>query len=482
MMAVALQWTMRAMGLVSLFVLARLLTPADFGVVGLAMTAVAFVEIFAYLGLWQVLVRMEQPDRSHLDTAWTIQLILLTGLGLLLAVIAFPVAAFYGQPAIGPVLLALSLRFVLQGAINIGIVDFDRNFQFGRDLAMRLSGRIVSLAVAIGAAVILQSYWALVAGLLAQSACLLVASYLLHPYRPRFSLQRRAELIGVSVWIFLGLGGQVIQDQIDRVALGRVDDAGSVGAFAVSKDLSAIFTQEIATALNRVSFVETSRGGALEEQGARIGTLLGSYALVTAPLGIGIGAVAADFFTVFLGDQWQQAARVTQLLAPAGAAYAVYKLIASSLQAGGREKLSAATTLAGAALTICAVTATVLAGGTSLMPIAAATLGSTIAILLGGIVVMSRQARTNAAGLLVQVARPFLAATAMFAALALLPPLSDLPPLALLLDVSLGAGFYAVSLALLWSLAGRPAGAETAFGTIAGAALGKLRDRSRLRA
>ena len=67
--AVALQWTMRALGLVSLVILARVLTPADFGIVGLAMTAVAAAEIFSYIGMRQILIRLEQPDRSFLDSA-----------------------------------------------------------------------------------------------------------------------------------------------------------------------------------------------------------------------------------------------------------------------------------------------------------------------------------------------------------------------------------------------------------------------------
>ena len=86
-MAVVLAWTMRAIGLISVFIMARLLTPEDFGIVGLAITAVAFVEIFSYLGLRQSLVRIENPDRSYLDTAWTIQFGILTLIGIVLAML-----------------------------------------------------------------------------------------------------------------------------------------------------------------------------------------------------------------------------------------------------------------------------------------------------------------------------------------------------------------------------------------------------------
>ena len=85
--AVAIAWSMRAIGLVSVLVLARVLTPRDFGIMALAMSAAALVDIFAALGLRQSLLRIREPERAHYDTAWTIQLLLLLILaGVLVAV------------------------------------------------------------------------------------------------------------------------------------------------------------------------------------------------------------------------------------------------------------------------------------------------------------------------------------------------------------------------------------------------------------
>lgn len=471
--AVALQWAMRALGLVSLVVLARMLSPADFGIVGLAMTAVAAVEIFSYIGLRQVLIRMPDPDRSYLDSAWTIQLALFTVLGAVLASSAPWVADFYGEPAVAPVILALSLRFVLLSLVNIGIVDFDREFRFGRDLAMRLIGRIASLVAAVAVAIVYESYWALVAGVLAQAVCLAAASYLLHPFRPRFSLERRRELIGVSSWMFASLAAQIIQTQADRAVLGRHAGAESVGAFAVAKDLSEIFTHEIATALNRVSFVETSRAGDIAAQGARIGQLLGSYALVTAPLGLGIAAVAPEFFAVFLGDQWALAATLAVILAPAGALYAISKLIVSSLQAAGRERVAAGVSIGSMLLTGAALAAAIMAGATSPVEIAWVSLAACLGGLLAGAAVMARQANGSLPGMLWHVARPFVAASLMFAVLRALDLAGFAPAVALFGKAAAGVALYVAGVALVWAVGGRPAGAETAAAEIARQALGR---------
>ena len=198
-MAVALTWCLRAIGLGSIFILARLLKPGDFGVVGLAMSAVPILEIFSLLGLRQASLRLPAGQRDHYDSACTIQLVVFGLLGLVLFAVAGPTAAFYDEPRVEPVMLVLALRFVLTGLTNIGVVEFDRHRDFGRDLKMRASARIASLFVTVALALMLRKYWALVAGMLIHSVLLAGLSYSMQPYRPRFSIARRAESLGVSL-------------------------------------------------------------------------------------------------------------------------------------------------------------------------------------------------------------------------------------------------------------------------------------------
>ena len=68
------------------------------------------------------------------------------------------------------------------------------------------------------------------------------ASYVFHPFRPRFSLARRAEMLGVSVWMFLASAAQTVQTEIERFVVGRIGSLDIVGFYSVSKDLSSIFT------------------------------------------------------------------------------------------------------------------------------------------------------------------------------------------------------------------------------------------------
>ncbi len=324
---------------------------------------------------------------------------------------------------------------------------------------MRASARIASFFVTVALALWLRNYWALVAGMLIHSVLLTGLSYAMQPYRPRLSVTRRAELLGVSLWIFLGLAAQAIYAQVERIVLGRVSSTETVGVFAVSKDLSSILTQEIATALNRVTFVQTAQAGKFTSQGARIGKALGGYAMIAAPMGLGLAAVAEDFILVVFGQKWMPATLLVPPIAIASALMAVYKLVASSLQAGGHERASALMSLIGLAALIAAV-ASVAARGGGALAIAQAGLGVSIVLVLGGTVLLSRLSRFPLGNFLTGITRPFLAAGVMLVMLRLLPPLSGEPLVELFWRVAVGAAAYVGLLLGLWSLTGRSDTAE----------------------
>jgi polysaccharide transporter, PST family len=460
LLAVAMQWSLRFIGLISVFILAHLLEPKDFGIMGLAMATLALVELLGAVGLWQALLRIKEWDREHLDTAWTIQLIVFAVMGLLALGTAPLVARFYDQPALTAVLAVLSLRFLGYGVANIGIVEFDRQLAFGRDLRMRIGARLASFVVAISAAFWFRNYWALVAGLVAQSSFFSIATYLAHPYRPRLSLKRRAELLGTSMWIFVHSVTQTVQMQIERLVMGRFGSTHVVGLYSVSKDLSEIFTQEIATALNRVTFVTVARTKQpLSEAPLRTAQILGAYAMIAAPMGFGLAATAESSIHLLLGAEWTAAAPFLKIVAVYSALYAVYKVIASALQAAGLARRAAFMSGAGA-LCLALTVAGAAWVSPQAMTVAFAAFAANFLVLAGGIAVIARQSRQNALALGLHVFRPFAAAAAMAATVRLLGPASGSSIIDLTGGVAIGVAAYPFFLVGLWWASGRPAGGE----------------------
>jgi O-antigen/teichoic acid export membrane protein len=464
--AVVIAWSLRLIGLMSVLVLARILTPRDFGIVALAMSVLALVDIFSALGLRQALLRIAEPVRTHYDTAWTIQLLVLCFLAALLVALAPAAAAFYDEPILATLIAVLAGCFVIDGLANIGVIDFERHFDFGRDLRMRLSVRLLSFAVTLAAALILQNYWALVIGTVMHSVLNATASYIFHPFRPRFSLAKRHELLGVSLWMFLASAAQTVQNQFEKIVVGRVSSRNVMGYYAVSRDLSSIFTEEIATALNRVTFVTTARMcRPLSADPDRLPSMLGAYGLIAAPLGFGLAATADGALPLLLGSQWTGAALLLSILAPACSLYAVSKLIVVTLQASGDARLAALLSIAGAA-SLVMVTVTIALNGYGASGVAYGALVSTAALLVGGVVLLSRKAETGFLNLLTAVARPFVAATLMLLVLQGL----DTPYVGLLgslaIKVAAGAGLFVTAVSALWLSQGRPDGAEKTIVTL----------------
>lgn len=467
-LAVLLQWTLRLVGLVSVVITARLLSPRDFGMIGLAMTALALVELLGALGLRQALLRVHEPQRDHLDTAWTIQLILfwLTGLG---AIAIAPLAAsFYDQPILFPVIATLSLRFFFLGFVNVGIVDFDRNLDFGRDLRMRLISRLCAFAVTLGAAILLRNFWALVIGMVTQSAFHAAASYLAHPYRPRLSLARRTELLGVSFWIFISASAQTVQQQFASLAVGRFGTPYLVGLFSASRDISEIFTQEIATALNRVTFVTVAQSRqALSHNPGRIAEMIGAYAMIAAPMALGLAATAEATVRVLLGEQWTEAAPLLQVIAAYSGLYAVYKVIASALQASGHARRVAFMSGGGAALFAIGITAVSLVSPDALS-VAWMGLAANLVLLAASTLIIARMAQASLWQFAASIFRPFAAAMLMFLCVRMLLLDSGYPIVDLAAEVAVGAISYPIFVFLIWRLWGSPPSAEREAWQLAG--------------
>jgi len=471
--AVAIAWSMRAIGLVSVLVLARVLTPRDFCIMALAMSAAALVDIFAALGLRQSLLRIREPERAHYDTAWTIQLLLLLSLAVVLVAMA-PVAAwFYEEPALTVIIAVLASRFVFYGLVNIGTIDFDRHLELGRDLKLRVAVRLGTFAATVGAAFVLRNYWALVIGAVLQAGLHAAGSYVAHPYRPRFSLAKRAELLGVSLWMFLASAGHTLYRETEQLVAGRIAAMQVVGFYSVTKGLSSIFTEEIATALNRVTFVTTARNGSpLRDQAGRFNVMLGAYAMIVAPLGFGLSATAEQACAVLLGPQWAGAAPYLRLIGPAAACFAVHKLIVSSLQASGEARKGAFLALSGFVVLACVTTTVALSGGNALA-LAWAGLAASATLLLTGLVAVSYGSEAGPTSLFFGVARPFASALVMLALLRSAPAIPGGDFVHLVVDAAAGATIFVVVTAALWWASGRPDGAEARIAALLSSAFAK---------
>lgn len=228
-----------------LILLARLLVPADFGLVALAMTAITIIDIVLELPVTQALTRLPKVERGQLDTAFTIGV--LRGL-LIVAVIvgvSWPLASLYNDPRLTDLLLILAIGPVARGLYNPAMVHFARGIDFRPAVVAEIAGKLYAACLAISVATAGYGYWALVAGSIASPAITTVISYGLAPFLPRLSLRRLSDFAGFVGWLSAAQVIAAVNWQFDRIVLGRVLDRGTFGQFTMASDLAVLPTQSL---------------------------------------------------------------------------------------------------------------------------------------------------------------------------------------------------------------------------------------------
>lgn len=302
---IALRWAIRLTGVVSTIVLARLLTPKDFGVVAIAMIVVSMFEMLNQTGQRLAIVRHGNPTREHYDTAWTISVMIGFGIAAAIVLVAPLTKIYFHDEQSIIVMQCLALRAMMGGLENIGTLDFDRNLRFSRVFGYNFYAKLFSFVVTIALAVALRNYWALVAGILCGQFARTVLSYVMHPYRPRISLAKVSEIWSFSIWTFIRSVGSYFEKQVDVIAVGGATGASSMGRYTVAKDIASSPTDEIVTPMVWVLFPVMAR---YQDDPVQLRQLylqiLGWAVIIGASTGIGIWLVAPDMVRLVLGHQW----------------------------------------------------------------------------------------------------------------------------------------------------------------------------------
>lgn len=306
----------RLLGILSFSILARLLVPEHFGLVALAGSLIGFVELFTEMSVEVTLVRDPHIDRRLYDTAWTLKIIRAFVLGVLFILCAKPASWFFNEARLETVIYALALAGLLQAVENIGVIEFRKFLAFNKEFQYAFLTRILSFPVAILLAYQWRSYWALIGGMLAQRAIQAGLGYIMHSYRPWFSLEGMGVLLHVSKWMALQSCAYGLRMRAPAIVLGRLANVTTVGYFDVAYEMASLATSELRAPIARVllpGFATLSadlnrmKKGFLDAYGVLV--------LLGLPIPITLAFCAPSIVRILLGDHWLPAVPVVQILA-----------------------------------------------------------------------------------------------------------------------------------------------------------------------
>lgn len=313
---IGMRFATRGIGLVSTVILARLLVPADFGLLALATLLFGLLLIFGEFGFDNYLIKHQDADRSYYDTVWTLTLIRNVIMAALLAAVAPFAVDFFNEPRLQAVLYCLAGFALLMGFNNVGVVDFRKDMTFGRDFTYMIAPKFGSFFVTVACAIIWRSYWALVVGMASTHTLKLIASYAMHPFRPRFDLSRLRQVLGFSVWLLINniLGYGIVRS--GEFIIGRMLGTHSVGVFSVAFEVSNMPTSELVMPIRRALFPGYAKM-AVRPEALRNGFIdvWSLILLVVSPMAFGIYLTADYLVPLALGAKWLDAVPLIKVLA-----------------------------------------------------------------------------------------------------------------------------------------------------------------------
>lgn len=451
----------RSIGIVSTAILARLLVPADFGLVAMAMSIIAVIELATAFSFEVALIQKPDPKREHFDTAWTLNILVAVGGAVLTGAAGYPAASFYGDPRLAPVMFAIGGAWLISGFENTGTANFRRQMNFAAEFRLMSAKRVIAFAITIAAALIFRSYWALVIGMAAGRASGVILGFLMHPYRPRLSLEMARELFSFSGWILVNNLVGVLTGKLPHFFVGRAFGAQSLGAYTIAAEIAALAHTELIAPINRAMFPAYSRL-ANDPQAFRKTCLDATAAvlLIVLPVSIGIAMLSEPFVRLLLGDQWGEAVPIIKVLACAGAVTALASNNVSAYLALGRPRLTTMT-YATRLIVLCAAVA-LLYRPWGVLGIAYAELIAAVASMAVSLPILLMSVRLHAFDYLSAMWRPLVASAVMASVLNAVAGATHEhagageAAMQLLMGVATGALVYPLVLAALWVLSGRP--------------------------
>jgi O-antigen/teichoic acid export membrane protein len=325
--------------LVVAVVLARLLAPHDYGVAGMVLVFAGIVPIFSGLALGAALVQRRELNEADRSTAFWTGLglgALFTGLGVLAA---GPIARFYGEPQVRPLVTVLSFSFLLtalgmtHGQLLIRDLEY-RTLEL-RTMAGTLAGSIAGIVAALRGF----GPWAIIVQQLAMAGVQAALLWGLSSWRPRFVYSLR------SLRGLVGFGGNVsgtlvlseLNSNTDNLLVGRFLGAPALGTYAIAYNVMLVPFSRLTSPLQEVLYAAFSR---LQDDTQRVLSVWlrvnRLLAAVSMPALAGLVIVAPELVHVVLGDRWRAAVPVIRILAWVGLMQSLQGLNASVLFARDR--------------------------------------------------------------------------------------------------------------------------------------------------
>lgn len=323
-------------------VLARLLFPAQFGLIGMLMIFMAVAQTFLDSGFGAALI--QKRDVTQLDTCTIFYFNIVVGLVAagLLCMVAPWIAEFYNQPVLTPLTRALSLVIVINSFGLIQNTILTKQLDFKTQTKVSLIAGVLSGIIGIALATVGFGVWSLVVQQVSSAFFRTVCLWFFSPWRPTmiFSFNTLREMLGFSSRLLAAVLLNQIFENIYLVVIGKLFSAADLGFFTRAKTMQGLPSQMVSAGVGRVTFPVFS---AIHEDKARLKRglkkALTTLVLVNFPMMLGLAIIARPLVLALLTEKWAECIPYLQLLCLVQLLFPVHLINIHCLQSLGRTDL-----------------------------------------------------------------------------------------------------------------------------------------------
>lgn len=303
---------------ISTIVLARLLTPNDYGLVGMVTAIIIFITMAKDLGLSMATVQKDNISHEQVSSMFWINVLLGIGFTIIVLLLAPLISRFYNEPRLVGITMMLSVGFFFAGLTVQHQALLRRQMQYIRLSIMEISAMFLASTLAIAFALSGAGYWSIVALQILNSLFIALGAWLLCGWRPGAFRIRT----GISSMLAFGsfLTGfnllNYFSRNLDNILIGKVWGTVQLGHYSKAYEILLLPINQINMPITTVAVPALSR---LQDEPDRYrryytkAVRIVSY--LTFPFILFLGVIAEDLILVLLGEQWGQAGRLFKVLA-----------------------------------------------------------------------------------------------------------------------------------------------------------------------
>ena len=345
-----LRATTRLFAFIKIAILARILSPSQFGLFGIALLILSLLETLTETGINIFLIQEKEELEKYNDTAWFVSIIRGALISSLIFIFAKLIVIFFRSPDAYSLLLLISLVPLLRGFINPAIVKYQKELKFNKEFLLKASIYTLDALVAILLALITRSASSLVWGMIAGVVFEIAISHLFIRPKPKLSLEKAKlnKVVNRGKWITMAGIFEYLFREGDDIVVGKLLNTTALGIYQVAYKISTLPITEVADTVIKVTLPVYVK---IADQKARLRKAFSKTMLVvlaiTLPFGIILYIFSREVVLLLLGPNWISAVSVLKILAGFGVIRALTITTHPLFLAVKKQNYLTATTLVG---------------------------------------------------------------------------------------------------------------------------------------